>query len=311
VDGRPPRGATVARSALFGDNIEAVISFGGLAHRAWQSYAKRVGGRAQAVPYAHVRHPTWPESSSGANAEALAKATKELLSDWNRALKRLAPEIRHPDVPTALIPYGTSWQPEDLAPIPPEDVPAGLPPWMRSLTPWAQRVGATAAQKRATLAITVPSDALPQPGPSPARAERAAVAPSPPSTLELDAAQVLAAAVHATRGPGPVRAEVSRRLALRGRVVTMNARDEVIDDGIVWLENQTIAAVQPADAPPPPAFAGIEPVDTRGTIYPGFMDLHNHLAYNILSLCPTLTALGIEKRAISPWDQQVRVRSAC
>lgn len=186
-------------------------------------------------------------------------------------------------MPASLTPYGTTWLPADLAPIPLEDLPAGLPSWMRSLAPWAQRVGTTAAQKRATLTVTVPSDALAQPGPTPAASGQALAEPASPPAVSADAAQVLAAAVHAAGGTGPAPTAPSRRLGLRGRIVTMNAQDEVIDDGIVWIENQ-IVAVQPTGAPPPPAFAGIQSVDTRGTLYPGFMDLHNHLAYNILSL---------------------------
>lgn len=60
----------------------------------------------------------------------------------------------------------------------------------------------------------------------------------------------------------------------------------VYDDAVVWIAGDTIAAVQDADQPAPPKFEDIDPLDTGGTIYPGFIDLHNHLAYNVLPLWP-------------------------
>ena len=40
------------------------------------------------------------------------------------------------------------------------DLPAGLPDWMRSPVAWAQREGATAADKRANITITVPAGVI-------------------------------------------------------------------------------------------------------------------------------------------------------
>jgi len=37
-------------------------------------------------------------------------------------------------------------------------------------------------------------------------------------------------------------------------------------------------------ASPPPGFENISIIKTRGTIYPGLIELHNHLSYNILKL---------------------------
>ena len=36
---------------------------------------------------------------------------------------------------------------------------------------------------------------------------------------------------------------------------------------------------------PPAGFDGIGPVDTGGTLFPGLIELHNHLSYNALPLC--------------------------
>jgi hypothetical protein len=61
----------------------------------------------------------------------------------------------------------------DLAPIPEADLPAGLPPWMRSLKAWATRTAtgsaalptATEEQKdearRATIVVAVPTKERP------------------------------------------------------------------------------------------------------------------------------------------------------
>jgi cytosine/adenosine deaminase-related metal-dependent hydrolase len=68
------------------------------------------------------------------------------------------------------------------------------------------------------------------------------------------------------------------RYGLRGRVVTMNGARDVIADGIVWVADGTITDVTPA------AHAGSKVVAIAGTIYPGMIELHNHLAYNTLPL---------------------------
>jgi hypothetical protein len=54
--------------------------------------------------------------------------------------------------------YGDTWAQGDLAEIPEQDLPAGLPDWMRSPVAWAQRAGATPAQKRANVTITIPGN---------------------------------------------------------------------------------------------------------------------------------------------------------
>ncbi|WP_066778308.1 amidohydrolase family protein [Sphingomonas sp. CCH5-D11] len=77
-------------------------------------------------------------------------------------------------------------------------------------------------------------------------------------------------------------APLARRLALRGHVVPMSGPP--IADGAVYLDRGSIVAVQPADAAPPAGFEQVPLIDTGGAIYPGLSDLHNHLAYNILSL---------------------------
>jgi 5-methylthioadenosine/S-adenosylhomocysteine deaminase len=84
--------------------------------------------------------------------------------------------------------------------------------------------------------------------------------------------------------PGPVDQAEGPRFALRGRVVTMDAHDAVHPDAVVYVEAGSIAAVRQPAAAPPDGFEQIAPVAVRGTIYPGLVDLHNHLPYDVLPL---------------------------
>jgi len=75
------------------------------------------------------------------------------------------------------------------------------------------------------------------------------------------------------------------RYGLRGRVVTMDASRTILSDGIVWVADGSISDVTAASGRPP-AQAGSPVIPTAGTIYPGMIELHNHLAYNALPLFP-------------------------
>jgi len=85
-----------------------------------------------------------------------------------------------------------------------------------------------------------------------------------------------------------IRAPVDPRsgptFALGGRVVTMNDHAEVVDEGVVYVSEGSIAAVQKAGAPAPAGFDDVKVLETGGTIYPGLIDLHDHLSYNALQL---------------------------
>ncbi len=70
---------------------------------------------------------------------------------------------------------------------------------------------------------------------------------------------------------------------LEGRVVTMGSRG-VIDDGRIFLQGRVIKAVGSRTDPIPPGFGGMPHVATGGTIYPGLIELHNHLSYNAMPL---------------------------
>ena len=74
------------------------------------------------------------------------------------------------------------------------------------------------------------------------------------------------------------------KVGLTGRVVTMDSQTDVRPDSTVWISDSRIVAIsKPGDAAPP-GFEAVRPVSTHGTIFPGLIDLHNHLPYNVLPL---------------------------
>lgn len=76
----------------------------------------------------------------------------------------------------------------------------------------------------------------------------------------------------------------SPRYALRGRIVTLDQRDTVVDDGVLYVTGRIVTDVRPAADPAPDGFDGVTPVDTGGSVYPGLIELHNHLPYDVLPL---------------------------
>jgi uracil-DNA glycosylase len=141
--------------------IQAVLAIGSLAADAWKQFLMSpAGGALPPLTYAHVRHPTWPESSSKGDKVKYAANMKQMLAEWSLALKSLSPAVT-PDIPRPLAPYGEVLQPGDVVEIPELDMPAGTPPWMRGLQQWAERSGADAKSKRATVVVTIPKDFWP------------------------------------------------------------------------------------------------------------------------------------------------------
>ncbi len=76
----------------------------------------------------------------------------------------------------------------------------------------------------------------------------------------------------------------SDRYVLVGRIVSMDKKTTIHARGAVCIEADRIAAVVADPAHVPDNFAAVVPVDTGGTIYPGLIELHNHLSYNFLPL---------------------------
>jgi len=73
-------------------------------------------------------------------------------------------------------------------------------------------------------------------------------------------------------------------LALAGRIVTLDAAATIVDPGVVYCRDGSIVAVQPTSASAPPGFENVAVTQTRGTVLPGMIELHNHLPYDVLSL---------------------------
>ncbi|GIT11326.1 MAG: hypothetical protein CM1200mP32_08190 [Methanobacteriota archaeon] len=71
---------------------------------------------------------------------------------------------------------------------------------------------------------------------------------------------------------------------LEGRVVTMESEESIIDDGRILVVDGIIEAVWSASDVTPAAAQGVVSIPTSGTIYPGFIDPHNHAKYNIIPL---------------------------
>ena len=80
---------------------------------------------------------------------------------------------------------------------------------------------------------------------------------------------------------------MAERTIYEGRVVTMNGRSDVHDPGRVYVEGTTIVAVRPVAEPAPDGWDDARLVRTGDTIYPGLIELHNHLSYNALPLWQT------------------------
>lgn len=87
-----------------------------------------------------------------------------------------------------------------------------------------------------------------------------------------------------TAPPQPIDPLSGPPLALGGRVVVMDAAFHVEEDGVVYIAAGSIVAVRARTQPPPAGFETVPVLDTGGTLFPGLIELHNHLSYNALRL---------------------------
>jgi 5-methylthioadenosine/S-adenosylhomocysteine deaminase len=266
--------------------VEAVVALGSLAESAWRQYRTTPAGQALDLTFVRIMHPTFPESSSGGNPAKLQQATKTMLAGWNIGLAKLFNALSRRDVATPLVPYGEAFAPGDTAEIPAVDYPPGLPAWMRSDKPWAVRTGADADVRRRTLTVVVPEELMPSTPFAPPLALGDAVpmmlttaaAAAWPVAADPDAEQLALIARE------PVDPSPQGILALKGRIVCMDSAGTVVPNGVVYVNTGVIVAVQPAAAPPPAPFTAADVLNTNGTIYPGLIELHNHLPYNVMGL---------------------------
>lgn len=141
--------------ALLPGNVEVVIAMGDAADAAWQLWLAHKPG-APSFAHAKIHHPTWPESAAAHQGGSAAALTVQMLDQWNKAIEKLRSSLSHPDIGGQFLPYGSAFVAADLVEIPAFDLPAGTPDWMRGAD-WAQRTGATAAERRFTITVTVPT----------------------------------------------------------------------------------------------------------------------------------------------------------
>jgi len=71
---------------------------------------------------------------------------------------------------------------------------------------------------------------------------------------------------------------------LEGRIVTMDEQSTILEHGAIYIAEGIIKAVQSESEPSPVGFENAKRVNTGDTIYPGLIELHNHLSYNAIPL---------------------------
>ena len=86
----------------------------------------------------------------------------------------------------------------------------------------------------------------------------------------------------AAKKRGPIDPLTGPKLALAGRAVIMDDAFTIINDAVIYVDRGSVVAVQDRGMAAPAGFDGVRPVDTGGTLYPGLIELHNHLSYNAL-----------------------------
>jgi 5-methylthioadenosine/S-adenosylhomocysteine deaminase len=84
--------------------------------------------------------------------------------------------------------------------------------------------------------------------------------------------------------PGPIDPAASPKWAVAGRLVTMDSNRPPVIDGVLWIAEGHLAAITQRGEPAPSGFEEVAPLETGGTVFPGLIELHNHIAYNLLPL---------------------------
>lgn len=79
---------------------------------------------------------------------------------------------------------------------------------------------------------------------------------------------------------------------LGGRLVTMESENSVIENGYLLVEDGQITQIWENSIPENVSLQNVPIVDTNATIYPGLIDLHNHLHYNMVPLWDMNTHLS-------------------
>ena len=146
--------------ALFAhEPIEAVVSLGTLADKAWLKWAATPAGQAVSPAYQHITHPTAPESGAAKNQGDHAALITKMLANWNDGAAGAHARHRAPRQERSLVLYGEAFADGDKKPIPMDDLQAGSPEWMATDDGWADRTGT--GRRKPTITVTAPKSALP------------------------------------------------------------------------------------------------------------------------------------------------------
>jgi 5-methylthioadenosine/S-adenosylhomocysteine deaminase len=74
-------------------------------------------------------------------------------------------------------------------------------------------------------------------------------------------------------------------LAVTGHLVTFDPQRPEIAQGVIYIDDMgLIQGIGAVGEPAPTGFDKATRVETKGLVYPGLIDLHNHMAYNCLPL---------------------------
>ena len=157
---------------LVDGHISAVITLGGLARTAFETWAATQPATAARLHHAALRHPTHPESASRSGSTTLAEATAELLDNWNARLPARHEKV-HPDQPPRCAGTATAGSPATLPPSPKPTCPPDARP---GGGPWRRERAAPAPTGRQSEPPS-PSRSPDTTGPGPRSPERGAVTP--------------------------------------------------------------------------------------------------------------------------------------
>jgi 5-methylthioadenosine/S-adenosylhomocysteine deaminase len=87
---------------------------------------------------------------------------------------------------------------------------------------------------------------------------------------------------HAGRGSGSQLANVnSQDRIFRGTICTLDDANTVYLDGLLWISGNTIRSVVPSIEALPAVARKLPVIATEGVFYPGLIDLHKHMTYDI------------------------------
>ncbi len=98
----------------------------------------------------------------------------------------------------------------------------------------------------------------------------------------------------------------SARYGLHGTIVTMAGPNEIVK-GTIYINAARIEAIIPHSKPVPDTLTGVPVYKTKGTIFPGFIELHNHLSYNCLPMwkVPKRYENRAQWSGIEPYKQNI------